>query len=122
VTLNDPVLHYRDVLPLLATSVVGFEASPEFERASDFPELGGIALGALASYLHRIRLEPDQQPELASGLHAVEQLSQRGDPDVRNEIVTEFLHAVANHDGVLLDDLGPATRSLYERWVDTSDV
>ena len=121
-TLNDPVLDYRDVLRLLAISVVGFQESPEFERVREFSESGGIAVGALAGYLHRMRLEPDRQPEFESGMHAVEQLAQRGDPDVRNEIVTEFLHAVANHDGVLLADLGPATRALYDRWVDTPGV
>ena len=80
----------------------------------------GGALGALAGYLHRIRLEPDRQPEFESGLHAVEQLTQRGDPDVRNEIVTEFLHAVASEGGVLRDDLGPATRALCDRWIENA--
>lgn len=119
-TLNAPVLHYEDVTRLLAGSVPGFGASPEFLRVQEFPKLGGLALGALAGYLHRIRLEPDRQPEFESGLHAVEQLTQRGDPDVRNEIVTEFLHAVASEGGVLRDDLGPATRALYDRWIENA--
>ena len=117
-SLNAPVIHYRDVLRVLAYSVVGFEESPEFERVREWSESGGIALAALARYLHRMKREPGREPEFASGLHAVEQLAQRGDPDVRNEIVTEFLHAVDNEGGLLRDDLGVATRALYDRWID----
>ena len=43
-SLNAPVIHYRDVLRVLADSVVGFEESPEFERVREWSESGGIAL------------------------------------------------------------------------------
>jgi hypothetical protein len=116
-TLNTPSVRYADIPDVLAAEVVGFSGSPEFAQEADWSPFPGIVLAALARYLHRMKVEGDRGPELASGLHAVEQLAQRGDPDTRNAVVTEFLHSVANEPDILLADLGPMTQRLYQRWL-----
>lgn len=119
--LNAPVLRYSAVPDLLAEHVVGFADSPEYLRERDYSPFPGIVLSSLAEYLIRMKRGTDRRPELASGVYVVEQLVQRGDSDTTNAVVTEFFHAVANHDGELLEALGPSARRLYDRWDESPD-
>ena len=120
-SLNAPVLHYEAVPDLLAEYVIGFKESPEYRQEHDYAPFPGIALAALARYLTRMKREPDRRPELASGIHAIEQLVLRGDSQASNAVITEFFHAVVNDPAELLDELGPFSRRLYDRWAEWPD-
>ena len=114
---------YPRVPDLLLEEAPGFRGSDEYARLhpSDH-ELPSVVVGAFMQYVERLHDEAGAaEPALAETYRAMERLATSHDPEVENVLIVDVFEHLNLPEAVLdqfLSRLGPASRALYDRWID----
>jgi hypothetical protein len=131
--MSDFILKERDynsIVDFLTAHVLGFSESEEFIqlRQSRSDRLPHLVCGAFNRYFLRLLdaerriITADEMSHVAlSCFETIEQMAQSNDPEVRNMLVVEVFDHLDCDEQILATirrHLRPASKLLYEHWVD----
>ena len=123
------ILHdsdYPKIPELLASCVLGFKESPEYEKVRDDLEIPGVVAAAFANYLVRIQERQVSDPNdagiaaaISSAQEMIESLASSREPSVRTLVTDEIFESIDPQSealAVIVQGLKPNALDLYKRW------
>ena len=113
---------YPRILELLVERAPDFASSPELVSvALEDRELPSVICGAFGGYLQRLYVCGEgARPVAAAARAAVERLASSPDPHGVNALVVDVFEQLDLSDLLrdsLIEQFGPASRRLFDRWV-----
>jgi len=124
--MSDFVVVSRDyprLAQLLVEQAPSFEGSPEFRGLgpSDL-EIPSVVCGAFRRFVEHAHLQGPQE-EATEAARAMEWMASNSDPEIENYLIVDVFEHLELEGSALdafLARLLPASRALYERWIEPS--
>lgn len=111
--------------PRLAELLV--EHAPSFGESAEFRELErqdlelpSVVCGAFRRFVERVHVQAAGDAPATEAVKAMERMASSPDPEVQNYLIVDVFEHL-DLEGEVLDSfiarLGPAARSMYDRWI-----
>ncbi len=115
---------YPRLAELLVEHAPSFGASDEFlQLERQDLELPSVVCGAFRRFVERVHVQAAGEAPAQEAVEAMERMASSQDPEVHNYLIVDVFEHLDLHGDLLerfVARLGPAARSLYDKWIGPS--